>query len=69
MSRVISWGEGAKNFLTPKIVPSAARDNLRVKKVKWPIMQFARKKIIISRSFKISGALIVIITILSAVAY
>jgi hypothetical protein len=28
--------EGAKTFLTPKIVPSAARDNLGVKKVEAP---------------------------------
>ncbi len=59
---------GGLDFLDPKIAPRGARDNLGVKKVlapleislEWPIMQFARKKKIISRIFKISGALIVI---------
>jgi hypothetical protein len=41
--------EGANTFLTPSIVPSAARDNLGVKKVE-------------SRSFLNSGTLIVIIS-------
>jgi hypothetical protein len=46
MGHFKGYFEGAKTFLTPKIVPSAARDNLGGKKVeapskypeKWPIM-------------------------------
>jgi hypothetical protein len=34
MSHFEGHFEGAKTFLTPYIVPSAARDNLGVKKVK-----------------------------------
>ncbi len=50
------------------MVPRYARDHLEVKKVsissknpsKWPIICFARIKEIISRPFRISGTLIVI---------
>jgi hypothetical protein len=49
-------------------VSTYAQDNIGVKKVsapsknsaKYPVICFAREKIIISRTFKISGALIVI---------
>ncbi len=36
LSRFEGHFEGAKTFLTPQIVPSAARDNLGVKKVEAP---------------------------------
>ncbi len=36
MSHFEGHFEGAKTFLTPHIVPSAARDNLGVKKVEAP---------------------------------
>ncbi len=36
MSHFEGHFEGAKTFLTPQIVPSAARDNLGVKKVEQP---------------------------------
>jgi hypothetical protein len=36
MGHFKGYFEGAKTFLTPKIVPSAARDNLGVKKVEAP---------------------------------
>ncbi len=36
MSHFEGHFEGAKTFLTPQIVPSAARDNLGVKKVEAP---------------------------------
>ncbi len=36
MSHFEGHFEGAKTFLTPSIVPSAARDNLGVKKVEAP---------------------------------
>ncbi len=68
MGHFEGYFEGAKTFLTLLIVPSAARDNLGVKKVeapskypeKWPIKKFARKQKIISQIFKMSGTLVIL---------
>ncbi len=67
MGHFSGYFEGASTFLTLKIVPSAARDNLGVKKVLAPheiSLEMAHyvvcpQKKIISRIFKISGASIV----------
>ncbi len=64
--RLFSGGPKSTRPFWPKIALHCAQDNLGVKKVsapsknpaKWPIICFAREKII-SRTFKISGALIV----------
>jgi hypothetical protein len=64
--------EGGLDLFDPKIALRYAQDNLGVKKVsapsknptKCPIMFYPRKKII-SRTFKISGALIVILQVSS----
>ncbi len=54
MSHFEGHFEGAKTFLTPLIVPSAARDNLGVKKL------LSQKKKIMSQIFLNSGTLVIL---------